>query len=100
MPRQGVAPASAALVAASVAYLSSPEARAAVARDPYWPKWDAPWWHMTLLWELGLADAIPAPIVSALLDAMSAKLLDFFPLTDAEIPPGKTEHRHVLCHCA
>ena len=96
MPRQGVEP----LLASSAAYLASPEAREALTRDPYWPKWDAPWWRMTLLWELGRADLIPASIVEALLAAMEAQYLPDFPLEDADIPAGKDEARHVMCHCA
>lgn len=54
---------------------------------------------MTLLWELGLAERIPQATVDALIEAMRANLLDFFPLSDAEIPAGKNESQHVVCHC-
>jgi hypothetical protein len=96
VPRQGVD----ALAAASAAYLDSPAARQALAQDPYWPKWDAPWWHMVLLWELGLASLIPSSAVEALLAAMEAQYLPDFPLRDADLPPGRDEARHVICHCA
>jgi sulfide:quinone oxidoreductase len=41
-------------------YLSSESALSSIERDPYWPKWDSPWWHMSLLNEMGLAKEIPA----------------------------------------
>lgn len=40
-------------------YLSSELALESIERDPYWPKWDSPWWHMSLLNEMGLAKEIP-----------------------------------------
>lgn len=84
----------------SAAYLASPEAAASLARDPYWPKWHSPWWHIVLLWELGRADAIPAQAAEAMTRAIDAKYLRFMPLTKAELPPGKDEGRDVACHCA
>ena len=46
----------------SLDYLGSDQAWADIGRDPYWPKWDNAWWHMTLLFELGLAVRIPRRI--------------------------------------
>ena len=40
-------------IAASVAYLDSSEAIDCLAEDTYLPKWDAHWWHMLLLHEMG-----------------------------------------------
>lgn len=93
-------PSETAAVEGSLAYLASPAAYESLKRDAYWPKWDSPWWHMTLLWELGLAARIPRGIVDALLEAMRSQYLNFFPLSEAELPPGKSEYKNVLCHCA
>jgi len=87
-------------VAASTAYLASAKARESLARDPYWPKWDAPWWHLTLLHELGRADAIPPEAAEAALAAIEAKYPRWFPNPREPLPPGKDYHRDTLCHCA
>jgi hypothetical protein len=86
-------------VAVSAAYLTSKKAGASLALDPYWPKWDSPWWHMTLLWELGRADAIPKEAAEAMLAAIEAKYVRFFPNPREPMPPGKDNHRDGLCHC-
>lgn len=89
-----------AAVAASTAYLSSQKARDSIAADPYWPKWDSPWWHMVLLWELGLPGAIPHAAAEAMLEAMNAKYLRFMPNPREPLPPGKDGARDASCHCA
>lgn len=86
-------------VAASAAYLASAKARESLARDPYWPKWDSPWWHLTLLHELGRADAIPPEAAEAMLAAIEAKYPRWFPNPREPLPPGKDYHRDGLCHC-
>lgn len=86
-------------IAVSTAYLASPKARESLARDPYWPKWDSPWWHMTLLFELGRADAIPEEAAEAMLAAIEAKYPRWFPNPREPLPPGKDDHRDGLCHC-
>ncbi len=87
-------------IASSTAYLASEKARASLARDPYWPKWDSPWWHITLLWELGRADAIPEEAAEAMLAAIEAKYPRWFPNPREPLPAGKDSHRDGLCHCA
>ncbi len=87
-------------IAVSTAYLSSQKAKDSLALDPYWPKWDSPWWHMTLLWELGRADAIPQEAAEAMLAAIESKYVRFFPNPREPMPPGKDYHRDGLCHCA
>ena len=87
-------------IAASSAYLDSAKARESLAQDPYWPKWDSPWWHMTLLHELDRADAIPAAAAEAMFQAMLAKYPSYFPNPREPLPPGKDYHRDGLCHCA
>jgi len=48
---------------ASLAYLESDAAMESLAKDLYTPKWDSPWWHMLLLFELGEVDRIPRRVV-------------------------------------
>jgi hypothetical protein len=86
-------------IAASTAYLGSAKARESLERDPYWPKWDSPWWHMTLLHELDRADAIPKEAAEAMLAAIEAKYPRWFPNPREPLPPGKDCHRDGLCHC-
>ncbi|MBI3288830.1 MAG: hypothetical protein HYZ74_04860 [Elusimicrobia bacterium] len=83
----------------SAGYLSSVKARQSLAVDPYWPKWDSPWWHMTLLWELGRADAIPTEAAEAMLAAVEAKYVRYFPNPREPLPAGKDPHRDAACHC-
>ncbi|MEO8703790.1 MAG: hypothetical protein ABI867_27315 [Kofleriaceae bacterium] len=89
-----------AAIAETVAYLGSDAAVASIERDPYWPKWDSPWWHMLLLWELGEARRIPERSVRAMIDAMNALPVKIFPLRESELPPGTSPHFHISCHCA
>ena len=87
-------------IAASTAYLDSAKARESLARDPYWPKWNSPWWHMTLLFELDRADAIPRAAAEAMLTAIDAHYMQFFPTVREPLPAGKDPHRDAACHCA
>ena len=87
-------------VGRSVEYLASHLAQDSIQQDPYWPKWDSPWWHMTLLWEMGLAELIPKSAVDAMVDAFRSRYLTFFPLRFDLLPPEIDTRRHVVCHCA
>ncbi len=80
--------------------LASPAALESLAADPYWPKWESPWWRMLLLYEMGRAGDIPRPAVEALVEGLATHYLPTFPLRPEEIPPGKDPQRHVACHCA
>lgn len=84
----------------SIDYLSSPEALASIQRDPYWPKWDTPWWHMVLLHELGETDKIPQVAIDKMTSTVQNHYLKTFPLTVEEIPPGVDPRRQIPCHCA
>jgi hypothetical protein len=88
-----------AAIADSVDYLGSDAALASIAIDPYWPKWDSPWWHMLVLHELGEAQQIPARAVTALVDRLDALPLKFFPFSQDEAP-GAELWRDTACHCA
>src|SRR5512142_945453 len=90
----------AAAVADSLAYLRSPAAAASIARDPYWPKWHAPWWHVLALEDAGRLDAVPEATLRALMERAREHFVPFFPRDAAELPPGKDLWLHVVCHCA
>jgi hypothetical protein len=62
----------------SVAYLNSAEANTSLAADPYWPKWHSPWWHMSLLHEMGEAKRIPGPIVYRYIEKLNQMPLNTF----------------------
>jgi hypothetical protein len=81
-------------------WLSSEAAAKSLARDPYWPKWETPWWTMCVLDEMGLAHRIPQPALKRLLSVVSVHYLQDFPLTTSELPKNRDPYRHILCHCA
>ena len=84
----------------SVTYLASDAALASVAREPYWPKWDSPWWHMVLLHEIGQSHLIPAPMARAMAGALQTHYHPSFPLVESDLPEGIDPYRQLLCHCA
>ena len=86
-------------IAASVAYVGSDAALEAIARDPYWPKWDTPWWHMLLLHEVGETRQIPARTADAMAAGLD-RLLHLFAIHPGDAPEGYDSHRDVSCHCA
>jgi hypothetical protein len=57
----------------SVQYLNSPEAFQSIEKNPYNPKWDSPWWHMSLLYEMGESARIPKATAEKLLLGIRAK---------------------------
>ncbi|MEK7865965.1 MAG: hypothetical protein AAB434_04735 [Planctomycetota bacterium] len=83
----------------TVWYLESDAARESLEADPYWPKWESPWWRMTLLWEMGLADRIPPATARALVHALSTKCLHTFPFRIEDVPAGVDPIRGIPCHC-
>ncbi|MEO8553143.1 MAG: hypothetical protein ABI678_24390 [Kofleriaceae bacterium] len=85
-------------IGASVAYLASDAALRSIELDPYWPKWDSPWWHMLVLHELGETQRIPRQITEAMTAGLD-RMLHFFPI-QADEAPGADLHRDVACHCA
>ena len=86
-------------IAESAAYLDSDAALEALALDPYWPKWDSPWWHMLLLHELGETQRIPARTAAAVAAGLD-RLLHIFPIHPGDAPDGYDPQRDVACHCA
>lgn len=99
LPTLGWTPAESAAIEQAVAYLHSPEALAQLAADPYWPKWDGAWWHMELLWELGLAAQVPQTAVHALVASIHCHLLPSFPFRPEDIPASYDHLRGTPCHC-
>ena len=71
-----------------------------LAADPYWPKWDSPWWKMLLLYELGASAHIPQESLQALCSSVERTYLTFFPLVEEELPKGIDPYRNIICHCA
>jgi len=86
-------------IKASISYLSKNAAIDSINIDPYWPKWDSPWWHILLLYEIGEIKQVPFSIMDTLIDALNSHYLRFFPLYEDEIPAGKDPYRHIACHC-
>lgn len=83
-------------------FLSSPSALKSLERDPYWPKWDSPWWHMLLLHELGRTRDIPENAILKMVEVLKQHYLPFFPRGEesAKLPPGTDLYRQVICFCA
>ncbi len=79
--------------------LRSPAALEALDADPYWPKWDGPWWRILLLHEMGLSHEIPEAIVERLVESLARHLLPTFPFRVEDVPPGKDPVANVACHC-
>jgi hypothetical protein len=100
VPAASVPPVDDELLASSVRYLASAEAARSVAADTYWPKWDSPWWHMLLLFELGEARRIPPAIVDRMVEGLDALPLHTFPIHEHDWPPDADRKRASGCHCA
>ncbi len=83
----------------SVTYLNSDDAIKSIKLDPYWPKWDSPWWHMSLLYEMGYVSYIPDHIIQLVLDMMDTHYLKFFPIHEHELPVGINPYTRIPCHC-
>lgn len=84
----------------SLSYLNSNEALSSLERDPYWPKWNTPWWHMLLLYEMGWVHLIPEVVVHKMVEVLKTYYLKFFPIKEEEIPKGTDQYRKIPCHCA
>ena len=83
----------------SVDFLKSDRAKAALAADAYWPKWDGPWWQMLLLHEMGETQRIPDSAVRGIVEKASQYPVKFFPFSEDEFPPGVDAKRGMPCHC-
>lgn len=83
-----------------IKYLSSDEAVQSLRRDPYWPKWNSPWWQMLALYETGHGNKIPLKIISVYIDLLKTHYLKTFPFDLNNLPAGIDGARNVMCHCA
>ncbi len=81
-------------------YLASAGALASIERDPYWPKWDSPWWHMRLMHEMGMANEIPKAAILKMVEVLKTHYLEIFPIKNEDMPLGTDPYRKVACHCA
>jgi hypothetical protein len=81
-------------VDSSLKYLSSPEALDVLDKSGYWPKWDGPWWHMSLLHELGETKRIPEVAILKLVEVMNSIPQKEFPVDD-----GADPNEPYPCHC-
>lgn len=87
------------MIEKSVSYLQSDAALKSVEADPYWPKWDSPWWHMLLLHEMRETHRIPKKLVTAYVAAMNRIPLKIFLIRSDEMPEGIDPYRGTPCHC-
>lgn len=87
------------LVEKTAAELASEESFQTLARNNYWPKWDAPWWKMQTLFEMGEAQLIPRRTVEFLCEQLDSRCPHFFPFLESEIPDGFHPVLDVPCHC-
>jgi hypothetical protein len=85
-------------IADSIRYLESPEAHQSIEACPYWPKWDSPWWHMAVLFEMGMADRIPGNTARRLLSEINATHYPYF-FRD-QPPKEKTPKQDAPCPCS
>lgn len=83
----------------SLKYLSSDLAFKTVDADAYWPKWNAPWWHMLLLHEMGETKRIPQAIVNRYIASFNRMPLKIFPIHPEDMPEGIDPYRGSSCHC-
>lgn len=83
----------------SIDFLESDKAIAMLAADAYWPKWDSPWWHMSLLHEMGMTKRIPERVIRAHIAAMNRIPHKGFPIHPGELPESVDPHRGTPCHC-
>lgn len=62
----------------SIKYLESDGALKEVSADPYWPKWNSPWWHMLVLHEMGESKKIPKKMINAYIASLNKIPLKIF----------------------
>jgi hypothetical protein len=87
-------------VEASLKYLASPEAFSTLRANVYWPKWNAPWWHLTTLHEMGLIKNAPRALIDGFVEQMKASPLKVFLIDRNEIGPSMELGASCHCHCS
>ncbi|MDD4976750.1 MAG: SH3 domain-containing protein [Bacteriovorax sp.] len=88
------------IIELSQSYLASDEALQSIERDPYWPKWNSPWWHMLLFHEMGIVKEIPKAAVIKMVEVLKHHYLPVFPIKEEEFPQGTDPYRKIACLCA
>lgn len=83
----------------SIAYLNSPAAAESLAKDPYWPKWNSPWWHVLLFNEMGMAESLPSKTIESIAGALAQYYLKCFPSREEDVPAGIDPLNQIPCHC-
>lgn len=68
--------------------------------DPYWPKWDSPWWKILLLYETDHIDMIDKGIIKRFINIIDSHYLHFFPIRESELPEGINPYTDIICFCA
>ncbi|MBX9839058.1 MAG: hypothetical protein K2X69_12200 [Silvanigrellaceae bacterium] len=84
----------------SLNYLSSKEALLSIEKDPYWPKWNSPWWHMSLLHEMNETKKIPDKVILKMITALNNLPIQYFPIYDNDLPININKIKDTSCHCA
>src|SRR5262245_26754051 len=97
--RLALSPALLARLDESLRYLESEAAERSLADNIYWPKWDSPWWHMLVAFELGEARRIPEPMVRRMVAALNAAPVKVFIIRPEDVPEGIGPDYPDLCHC-
>lgn len=83
----------------SLRYLASPEALRTIAANPYWPKWDGPWWQMSLLHEMGETKRIPEAMIQEFVASLNRFPVKIFPIHPGDMPAGLDPIGSSPCHC-
>ena len=84
---------------ASISYLNSEQAQRSLEADPYWPKWDSPWWHMLLMHEIGETNSIPQAVIRTYVASLDRMPLKIFAIHPEDMPAGIDPYRGSPCHC-
>lgn len=84
---------------ASIRYLQSDEAIMTIREDAYWPKWNAPYWHMLLLKEMGQVSKIPEKMIREWIAKLNKIPLKIFQINPEDFPSGLDPFRDSPCHC-
>lgn len=79
--------------------LKSDSAFESIKLDPYWPKWNSPWWKVILLYDAGYKHLIPIDFLTKLIGIIDQHYLHHFPLLETEMPKECDPYRQVLCFC-
>ena len=68
--------------------------------DPYWPKWDSPWWKILFLFETSNMRYIQKEIILRFIRIVDEHYLHFFPKKEEELPEGVNPYTDIICFCA